>query len=100
MFHLGTLLIVLLTTSIWGRALPRALFMVIMAPTIFDAPGSEKEARSWVLLSWVLACPVLMVIAMAGAWIRLLGGHDTAALLFCALPLLSVLPLLAWVRLH
>lgn len=94
MSHTATLILVIIATVFWGAAFPLSLLMAGMSPMMFDAPGSEKKRSLWVAVYVVLALPVLLLIAIVGAWIALWRSHDVGALWFCAVPLFVIVPAL------
>ncbi len=98
MSHVGTLLVVILGTLGWGFALLLSLPLIVMSPMVFDAPGSERIKSNWFFVGWLLSCPPLVLIAVSGAWLSLLRGHDAAALWFCAIPLVRTPALLILVQ--
>jgi len=65
-----------LVSVVLGPAVPVAVFAVMMIPFLFDAPGTADRAAMWALAGAVLAMPVCLALAIAGAWVAVRPGRS------------------------
>lgn len=76
------ILLVILIPSIFGA---------MMSPMMFDAPGSEKSTKTWILFSCMAALPILIIIAQIISWIAFNNQNYNLAFKINALPALDIL---------
>ena len=82
-----------LTLMLWASTLvcvgsfPILLLALAMAPVLFDAPGSETQAVSWLKFALVAAAPVVCLVGATGAWLAYILKHTRTAWTFALLPL-------------
>jgi hypothetical protein len=91
----------LVITFVWGTLLIPALFSLLFAPMMFDAPGSESNPMTYLIIAFVLSFPVLCILSIVGTWVifnqqkrstnRLLAG---AQIVVACLPLI---PIAIWI---
>ena len=62
-----------------------------MSPMMFDAPGSEKSNKTWILFCCMIALPPLIIIAQIISWIAYRRENHDLALKINALPALNIL---------
>lgn len=67
-----------------------SVFAAMMSPMMFDAPGSEKSKKTWLLFSCVVALPVLIVVAQIVAWIAFNRENYDLALRINYLPIADI----------
>ena len=77
--------------SIFGLGLIPALMMAM----IFDAPGSEAQAFTWVLFWGVLSLPVLIILSILVSLILARRKKYKTSLWVSLLPLLSLIWIIA-----
>jgi hypothetical protein len=63
----------------------------IMSPMMFDAPGSDKSQKTWILFSCMIALPVLIIIAQIFSWIAFFNQNYKFALSINLLPAIDIL---------
>jgi hypothetical protein len=85
-----TLVYLIVVTVVLGLSLVPAAMGVLMSPMAFDAGVS---AAAWSFVGIVLAYPVLVLIALTGAWIAYARGRHRGAILFTLLPALDLVAL-------
>ena len=68
-----------------------SLFGAMMSPMMFDAPGSEKSNKTWVLFCCMIALPLLIIIAQIISWIAYRKENHNLALKINALPAFDIL---------
>ena len=78
-------------TVFYSIALLPSLGLIVIAPMLFDAPGSEHNKALWVVFNCLLMLPVLIIVALAGMWIWHKRGAKRIALAFSLLPVADVL---------
>jgi hypothetical protein len=78
---INIILLIILIPSIFGA---------IMSPMMFDAPGSEKSQKTWILFSCMVALPVLIIIAQIVSWIAYKNQNFDLAFKINALPAFDI----------
>lgn len=68
-----------------------SLFGAMMSPMMFDAPGSDKSNKTWILFGCMISLPVLIIIAQIISWIAFSRQNYSLALKINALPALDIL---------
>src|SRR5689334_21744812 len=68
-----------------------SLLVAGFAPMAFDAPGSTKRPRVWLLFIAFFSSPVVIGIAVVGGWSLYLHGLYPIAIGVSLLPLLNIL---------
>lgn len=68
-----------------------SLFAALMSPFMFDAPGSEKSHKTWILFGCMICLPVLIIIAQVISWIAFRNQNYNLAFKINALPALNIL---------
>ena len=76
------ILLIILIPSISGA---------VMSPMMFDAPGSEKSKKTWMLVCALAALPLLIIIAQIISWIAFSNQNYDLALKINALPAVDIL---------
>ncbi len=46
-----------------------SLLLVMIVPFLFDAPGTEEQAATWVIVGAILSAPLMCLAATIGVWI-------------------------------
>lgn len=82
---------VIVTNLIFLIILIPSLFGAMMSPMMFDAPGSEKSNKTWILFCCMMALPILIIISQVISWIAYRNENHNLALKINALPALDVL---------
>ena len=80
-------LTLLLSTLLCVGAFPLLLLALALAPTLFDAPGSEGRPLPWLLLALVVATPVACLVGATVGWLAYILRHVRTAWTFALLPL-------------
>lgn len=78
-------------TVFYSIALLPSLGLILIAPMLFDAPGSEHNKALLVVFNCLLMLPVVIIVALAGMWIWYKRGAKRIALAFSLLPVADVL---------
>jgi hypothetical protein len=63
----------------------------IMSPMMFDAPGSDKSTKTWILFSCMVILPILIIIAQIISWIAFFKQNYKLAMMINALPTVDIL---------
>jgi hypothetical protein len=58
-----------LTTVAWSLSGAASVFVGMMSVMLFDAPGSEEDARVWAVALSVWSYPVLCLLSIIGGWV-------------------------------
>ena len=82
---------VIITNIIFLLILIPSLFGAMMSPMMFDAPGSEKSNKTWLLFGCMVALPFLIIIAQIVSWIAFSRQNYGLALKINVLPALDIL---------
>ncbi len=92
----------LIATVLFGSGAVLGLMPALMAPMLFDAPGSTSNPGT-ILLFWsAFTFPVVCVVAIATAWILYTRKRVRAACWVALIPLLNLIcgaGALAWLQL-
>ena len=80
-------LTLLASTLVCVAAFPILLLALALAPTLFDAPGSQSRPLPWLMLALVIVAPVLCLVGMTGGWLAYILRRMKAAWRFALLPL-------------
>ncbi len=80
-------------TIFYGLALFPSLGLIVVAPMLFDAPGSENSTALWVVFNCALMLPVLLLVSIAGMWIWHKKGLRNISMAFSLLPIADVVVL-------
>lgn len=83
-------LLLIIATSLFGLLLIPSLIMCMISPMLFDAPGSENNIFTWMLLLSVLSFPVLTITSIVLSWIFYSNKNYKVAVYCATTPLLSV----------
>jgi hypothetical protein len=46
-----------------------SLVLVLISPFLFDAPGTESQAATWIMVGAILSAPIMCLLAIASVWI-------------------------------
>ncbi len=65
-------------------------FGALMSAFLFDAPGSDKNTKTWILAGCLVALPVLIVITQIISWIAYNKGNFGLALKINAIPTIDI----------
>lgn len=68
-----------------------SVMSAMMSPMMFDAPGSDKSQKTWMLFSCMIALPILIIIAQIISWIAFFNQNYKLAMTINALPTLDIL---------
>ncbi|PWK29240.1 hypothetical protein LV89_00080 [Arcicella aurantiaca] len=63
----------------------------IMSPMMFDAPGSDKSTKTWILFSCMVVLPILIIIAQIISWIAFFKQNYKLAMLINGIPTIDIL---------
>ena len=66
-------------------------FGALMSAFLFDAPGSEKNTRTWILAGCLVSLPVLIVISQIISWIAFSNQNFGLALKINAIPTIDIM---------
>ncbi len=70
------------------------LFVLGMSAMGFDDPKAMNSVMLWLILAYILVYPAAVLISAVAAWIKFARGRLKAALIWNAVPLLWLVPLL------
>lgn len=76
-------------TAVLLLALLASVALVTIVPFLFDAPGTESQAATWIMAGAVLSLPVTIVLALVAVWIARPAGRSNWWYAALALPVLS-----------
>ena len=68
-----------------------SVMSAIMSPMMFDAPGSDKSTKTWILFSCMIILPILIIIAQIISWIAFFKQNYSLAITINALPTIDIL---------
>jgi hypothetical protein len=57
-----------LATVLWGLGLFFSLMPLFMSVMMFDAPGSEDNPWTWVIIGGFISLPILCTASIAASW--------------------------------
>ena len=46
-----------------------SVVLVMISPFLFDAPGTESQAATWIMVGAILSAPFMCLAAIVGVWI-------------------------------
>lgn len=46
-----------------------SLVLVLISPFLFDAPGTESQAATWIMVGAILSAPFMCLAAIVSVWI-------------------------------
>jgi hypothetical protein len=88
----------IVASVVWGVLFFAGLFMAMMSPMMFDAPGSEKNGHVIVMFVSVLAFPILCLVSILATWLTwrftrdaVIAGRRLLPLVAALLPVLSII---------
>lgn len=82
----------LVLTLLLSLGVAGSLMMVLVVPFLFDAPGTESQMATWVMVGAVLSAPFTCLAALGGVWIAAFpAGRSPWWYASLALPVLSLL---------
>jgi len=67
------------------------IVMVGMSTMMFDSPGSENSTKTWMFFGFIVALPILIIVAQIISWIAFYKQNYALALKINALPAFDVL---------
>jgi len=82
---------VIITNIIFLIILIPSAMSAIMSPMMFDAPGSDKSTKTWILFSCMVILPILIIIAQIISWIAFFKQNYKLAMMINALPTVDIL---------
>ena len=62
-------ILAIIASAVWGLALLPGLVGALVAPMMFDAPGSMGNPAAWVNACIIVSFPLLCIASIAGSWI-------------------------------
>ncbi|MFZ5441599.1 MAG: hypothetical protein ACOZQL_16450 [Myxococcota bacterium] len=66
-------------TVVWGLGLFFSLLPLFMSVMMFDAPGSEENPWTWVIIGGFISLPILTSTSIATSWLTWFITRDWAA---------------------
>ena len=78
------------TTIWWLLAVPSA-GMAMMAPMMFDAPGSLESPLTVAAALWVVSCPLTAILCPVLAWIAFALSWRNVAFALIVVPIVPIL---------
>jgi len=82
---------VIITNIIFLIILIPSAMSAIMSPMMFDAPGSDKSTKTWILFSCMVILPILIIIAQIISWIAFFKQNYKLAMMINALPTVDII---------
>jgi hypothetical protein len=67
------------------------IVMVGMSTMMFDSPGSTNSIKTWMFFGFIVALPIVIIIAQIISWIAFFKQNYGLALKINALPALDIL---------
>lgn len=80
----------LITNIIFLIGLIPSFMGAIMSPMMFDAPGSEKSTKTWMLAGSVAILPLLIIIAQVISWIAFSNQNYELAFKINLIPTIDI----------
>jgi hypothetical protein len=77
-------------TLIFGFGVLVDLLLLMIAPMLFDAPGSQQSPYPWILVGAILLYPLLVAIGLGLGWRAYGRGEYGRAAKLALLPALAV----------
>ncbi|OPH59046.1 hypothetical protein BC351_22225 [Paenibacillus ferrarius] len=72
------------------------LFIAGFSVMMFDDPSAMSDTKTWLIFSYIVAYPLGLLAALIGGWVLFARTRYKAALIWNAIPLIWIVPMLGF----